>query len=56
MFPPGALDLLLLQARLDDADDSLGDLILQVEHVLQRAVEPVGPDMRAGLGPRSTGR
>ena len=27
----------------------VGDLILQVENVVQRAVEPVGPEMRAGL-------
>ena len=42
-FPPGALDLRMLQARLDDADDSLGDLILELENVVQGAVEAVGP-------------
>ena len=26
------------------------DLVLKVEHVVESAVEPVGPDMRAGLG------
>ena len=40
----------MLQARLDDADDALGDLILKLENVVQRAVEAVGPEMRAGFG------
>ena len=47
---PGAFDLRLPQARLDDADHFFGDLILQVENVLQRAVESVGPEMRPGFG------
>ena len=34
---------------LDDSDDGRRDPVLQVEHVLERAVEPVGPKMRAGL-------
>ena len=46
-FLPGALDLRMLQARLDDADDALGDLILKLENVVQGAVEAVGPEMRA---------
>ena len=27
-----------------------GDLVLQLEHVFERAVEAVGPEMRAGFG------
>jgi hypothetical protein len=46
---PGVFDLRLPKARFDDADNSVGDLILQVEYVLQRAVEPVGPQMRSSL-------
>ncbi len=37
----------MLQARFDDADNSLGDLILEIEDVVQGAVEAVGPEMRA---------
>jgi hypothetical protein len=40
---PGAFDLRLADARLDDADHSFGDLILQVENVPGRAVESVRP-------------
>lgn len=38
------------QGRLDRADHVLGDAVLQVEHVGRRAIEPVGPQMRAGDG------
>jgi hypothetical protein len=36
-----------LQRRLDDPGDGGGNLVLQVEHVFQGAVEAVGPEMRA---------
>jgi hypothetical protein len=41
-----ALDLCLAERRLQRAHHALGDAILQVEHVLQGAIEPVGPQMR----------
>ncbi len=50
MLSPGAFDLRALQAGLDDADDLVGDLVLQVENVFQRAVVAVGPQMRPGRG------
>src|SRR6516165_2718604 len=37
-----------LQCRLDDAGDADRDPVLQLEDVLQRAVETVGPQMRTG--------
>ena len=43
MLAPRTFDLRPLQARLDDAHHSIGDLILEIEDVLQRAVELVGP-------------
>src|SRR5690348_13347106 len=49
MPSPGAFDLRTLQARLDDADHLVSDLVLKRENVVQRAVEPVGPEMRARL-------
>jgi hypothetical protein len=39
-----------LQCRLDDSGNAGCDPVLQVEDVFERAVEPVGPQMRAGLG------
>jgi hypothetical protein len=43
-----ALDLGLPQLGLDRAGDAGCDLILQIEDVVERAVEVIGPDMRAG--------
>ena len=51
-----ALDLGATKIRLDDSDDARGDLVLQIEHVFERAVELVGPKMRAGLGLDQLGR
>ena len=39
-----------LQRRLDHPPDTESDLVLQIEHIFQRAVETIGPQMRAGLG------
>jgi hypothetical protein len=39
-----------MQRRLDHAGDAERDPILQLENVLQRAVEPAGSQMRAGHG------
>ena len=39
------LDLGVSQRRLDRADDALGQSILQIENVLDRALELVGPDV-----------
>ena len=44
----GALDLRLLELWRDRADDALGHPVLQLEDVLERAVEAVGPEMGAG--------
>src|SRR5215469_8512889 len=38
-----------LQGRLNDPGDTGRHLFLEVEHVLQRAVETVGPEMCAGF-------
>ena len=46
----GAFDLRLLQARRDGDDHPRGHLVLQVEDVLERAVETVRPQMRPRLG------
>src|SRR5262245_20157973 len=43
-----ASDLRSLQLRSDRADDALGDLILQIEDVIERAIETVCPEMRPG--------
>ena len=43
----GALDLGLAQLWFDRASDAGRDLILQFENVVERAVEAVGPDVRA---------
>lgn len=40
----------LPQSWFDDANDTLGDAVLQIENVFQIAIEPVGPKMRAALG------
>ena len=45
LFRP--LDLGLLQRRRNQANDAGGDLILQPEHILQRAVEFIRPQMPA---------
>lgn len=42
------LDLGLADLRLDPSDHGLGDLVLEIEDVGGRAVELLGPDMRAG--------
>ena len=47
---PRTFDLRAPHGRLDDADHAIGDLILELEHVLERAVAFVGPQVRAGLG------
>src|SRR5262249_15039376 len=44
----GALDLGLTQLWFDRAGDAGRDLILQLEDVVERAVEAVGPDVSAG--------
>jgi hypothetical protein len=44
----GPLDLGLLELRRDRADHARRHLILQIENVLDAAVEMVGPQMRAG--------
>src|SRR6202040_1950191 len=46
----GAAHLGRLQGRLDDTGDADSDLVLELEDVLQRAVEAAGPEMRAGQG------
>ena len=46
----GAFNLRPLQARLNDADHFFGDLILQVENLLQFSVVSVGPKVRTGFG------
>src|SRR5215813_15621405 len=40
--------LRVAQLGLDDAYDARGNLVLQVENVVQRTVDPIGPQMRAG--------
>jgi hypothetical protein len=44
----GAADFRFLQRRFDHAGGGERDFVLQLEHVLHRAVESVGPEMRAG--------
>src|SRR5215469_5297446 len=44
---PRAFDLALTERRLDDAGDADRDFVLEVEDVFERAVEAVGPEMRA---------
>ena len=52
----GAAHLGRLQCRLDDAGDADRDLVLKLEDVFERAVEAVGPEMRAGQRRRSAAR
>src|SRR5438128_2082912 len=47
---PGPFDLRLLQLRRDRAEDAARDLVLQIENVLNRTIEAVRPEMRAGRG------
>jgi hypothetical protein len=42
-------DLRFLNARLDNSNHSLRDLILKLENLFQFVVELVGPEMRAAL-------
>lgn len=37
------------QCWLDDPDDTYCHLVLQIENILKRAVEMLGPEMRAAL-------
>src|SRR5438094_6837075 len=39
-----------LQRRFDHAGNAASHFVLEVEDVLERAVEPIGPEMRAGFG------
>jgi len=41
----GALDLGLLQPRRDCTDDAGGDEVLQIEDVVEIAVEAIGPQV-----------
>src|SRR6516164_10376959 len=49
-FALDALDLGLPQVRLDRADDAEGDLVLQCEDVVNRAIVAFSPDVPAALG------
>src|SRR5271170_7280522 len=49
-FSPRPFDLRMLQARFDNADHAVCNLILQIEDVFERPVELVGPKMRSVLG------
>ena len=44
----GARDFGEAQSRLDRAGDTARHLVLQIEYVIKRAVEPLGPDVCAG--------
>src|SRR5215471_7549906 len=44
------LDLRLLQLGPDRTYDARSHLVLQIEDILQRAIETVGPEMRPGGG------
>src|SRR5262245_56601851 len=46
----GTLDLRLLQLGPDRAYDVRSHLVLQIEDILQRAIEAVGPEMHPGGG------
>src|SRR4029077_15675987 len=48
-FAPHAFNLRSLNTWLNDADDRVRYLVLQIESVLERAVEFVSPDVRAAL-------
>jgi hypothetical protein len=45
-----ALDLGHLQLRLDRANGTLGDAVLEIENIAGIALETIGPDVRAGAG------
>ena len=45
----GSVNFGRLQCRLDDAGDTDGDFVLKFEHVFERAIEAVGPEMRSSL-------
>src|ERR1051326_3395719 len=38
-----------LQCRFDNAGNAGSHFVLKIEHVFERAVEPVSPEMRAGI-------
>ena len=44
---PGAFDLGGLNLRLDKQRDALGDSVLEVEYIAERAVEILPPEIRA---------
>ena len=44
----GALDLGALELRRDRADDARGDLVLQLEDIVEAAFEALRPQMRPG--------
>ncbi|MCY1305917.1 hypothetical protein D9M70_557460 [compost metagenome] len=46
----GALHLDPFELRRNRADDAFGYLILQLENVVERAFEALGPEMRTGRG------
>ena len=48
-FSPRSLYFGSLQAWFDHANYAFGDLILEVENVFDRTIEPVGPEMHSGL-------
>ena len=39
-----------LQCRFDHTGDANRDLVLEIENVLKRTIEAVGPEMRVGFG------
>src|SRR5262249_54211279 len=47
---PGALDCDLLQFRRNRADHARGDLILQIEDIIERALEAIRPQVTASGG------
>src|SRR5437588_7241717 len=49
-LPTRPLDLRLLNAGLNDRHHPIGNLVLQVEDVLECAIKPVGPQVGASLG------
>jgi hypothetical protein len=44
------LDLGAAKIRFNNGDDGRRDLVLQIQHVFERAIVPVGPQMGARLG------
>src|SRR5262249_30352938 len=47
-FALRTVDFRLIKARCDCCDHTGRDLVLQLEDVIQRPVEPISPQMRAG--------